>query len=72
MKRRSVLGPSCSKDNKFIMTPSQQIKSAGLSSLNEVAEITKQSPQTLSNWAKNKPELFKVVIAGCLALKEAS
>jgi len=51
------------------MTPSQQAKAAGLKSLLEVSELTGTSIQTLSNWAKNKPELFSVVIAGCVVKK---
>lgn len=50
------------------MTPSQQAKREGLKSLSQVSEITGVSLQTLTNWAKNKPELFKVVLAGCKAL----
>lgn len=49
------------------MTPSQQAKAEGLKSLSRVAEMTGQSLQTLSNWAKNKPELFKIVLLGCKA-----
>ena len=51
------------------MTPSQQAKAAGLKSLLEVSELTGVSYQTLNNWAKNKPELFGVVIAGCVVKK---
>ena len=51
----------------YKMTPSQQAKAAGLKSLLEVSEITGASIQTLSNWAKNKPQLFEVVLAGCVA-----
>jgi len=47
------------------MTPSQQAKAAGLKSLRQVAQITKQSEQTLANWHKNKPELFAIVVLGC-------
>jgi len=50
------------------MTPSQQAKAAGLKSLSQVTEVTGVSLQTLSNWHKHKPELFKAVIAGCVAL----
>tara|TARA_R110000803_G_scaffold210685_3_gene283203 strand:- start:3266 stop:3439 length:174 start_codon:yes stop_codon:yes gene_type:complete len=46
------------------MTPSQQAKAAGLKSLLEVSEITSVSTQTLTNWAKNKPKLFRVVLVG--------
>jgi len=48
-------------------TPSQTIKHHGLKSLNQVSELTGQSPQTLINWHKNKPELFMVVVRGCVA-----
>ncbi len=49
------------------MTPSQQAKAAGLKNLAAVTQITGVSPQTLTNWHRHKPELFKVVIAGCVA-----
>ena len=49
------------------MTPSQQAKAEGLKSLSQVSEMTGQSLQTLSNWSKNKPELFKIVLLGCKA-----
>lgn len=49
------------------MTPSQQAKQAGLTGLKQVSEMTGQSAQTLINWYKNKPELFDVVISGCVA-----
>jgi len=47
------------------MTPSQQVKSVGLKSLTQVSELTGVSLQTLSNWYKDKPKLFNVVIEGC-------
>ena len=47
------------------MSPSQQAKAAGLKSLLQVSELTGVSIQTLSNWAKNKPGLFQVVLMGC-------
>jgi hypothetical protein len=46
------------------MTPSQTAKHHGCKSLAEVARVTKQSEQTLFNWYKSKPELFKVVCIG--------
>ncbi len=49
------------------MTPAQQAKAAGLKSLAEVAQITGVNYQTLSEWAKHKPKLWRVVIAGCVA-----
>jgi hypothetical protein len=51
------------------MTTAKAAKEAGLSSLAEVSKISGQSPQTLDNWHKHKPELFKVVLAGCLSIK---
>lgn len=50
------------------MTASQQAKAAGLKSLAVVVEMTGASYQTLTNWHKNKPELFRIVIAGCKAI----
>jgi len=49
-------------------TPSQQAKLAGLKSLTTVSDITGVSLQTLTNWHKDKPKLFKAVVAGCVAL----
>ena len=53
------------------MTPSQQAKAAGLSSLAVVVDMTGVSYQTLNNWHKHKPNLFATVLAGCKALHEA-
>ena len=47
------------------MTPSQQAKAAGLKSLTQVMELTGVSLQTLTNWHRDKPKLFKTVILGC-------
>ena len=49
------------------MTPSQQAKAAGLKNLLQVCELTGQSAQTLTNWHRDKPELFKIVLLGCVA-----
>lgn len=51
------------------MFPSQACKEAGLKGLSELANLTNQSAQTLSNWYKHKPDLFRVLIAGALAMK---
>jgi len=48
-------------------TPAEQAKAEGLKSLSQVSGMTGQSLQTLSNWAKSKPELFKIVLLGCKA-----
>lgn len=50
------------------MTPSQQAKAAGLKSLAEMSRISGVSKRTLINWHKSKPQLFKTVLAGCVAL----
>ena len=52
------------------MTPSKQAKQQGLKNLAEVSNLTDVDRQTLSNWAKNKPQLFKVVLAGCKAITD--
>jgi hypothetical protein len=50
------------------MTPSKQAKELGLKSLTQVSELTGQSLQTLTNWFNDKPELFNVVLIGCVQL----
>ena len=51
------------------MKASEQVKAAGLKSLSELAEISRQSPQTLINWHKNKPKLFDLVLKGAVVTK---
>jgi len=46
------------------MTPSEQCKAAGLTSLAELSRITSASVGTLANWSKHKPVLFEVVLFG--------
>ena len=48
------------------MTASEAAKAANLKSLKQVSELTGQSPQTLTNWFNHKPELYKIVLLGCL------
>jgi len=48
------------------MTPSQQCKAAGLKSLAELVKISEVSEQTLINWHRDKPKLFKLVLAGAV------
>ena len=52
------------------MTPSQQAKAAGLKSLLQVSELTGVRTQTLNNWAKNKPKLFRTVMLGAMKIQE--
>lgn len=47
------------------MTPSQQAKSVGLKSLTQVSQITGVSLNTLTNWQRDKPDLFRIVLLGC-------
>ena len=47
------------------MTPAQQAKSVGLKSLTQVSQITGVSLNTLTNWHRDKPQLFKIVLIGC-------
>ncbi len=49
------------------MTASKQAKELGLKSLTQVSELTGQSLQTLTNWFNDKPELFEVVLLGCVS-----
>ena len=49
------------------MTPSQQAKAAGLKNLTIVSTTTGVSLNTLTNWHRDKPKLFKTVLLGCLA-----
>lgn len=49
------------------MTPAQQAKSVGLKSLTQVSEISGVSLQTLTNWHRDKPDLFRVVLLGVKA-----
>lgn len=49
------------------MTASKEAKAAGLKNLLLVTEMTGVHANTLINWHKKKPELFRTVIYGCLA-----
>lgn len=50
------------------LTPSQQAKAAGLKNLLQVQTMTGQSAQTLTNWHRDKPELFRIVLLGCVSM----
>ena len=52
-------------------TPAQTAKAVGLHNLSQVSRQTGVSLQTLHNWHKNKPELFRIVLLGCVALQES-
>lgn len=51
------------------MTPSQQAKVIAGHNLQTVSAITGVSPQTLSNWAKSKPNCFYALLVGCKHLR---
>ena len=50
-------------------TASKYAKQAGLKSLAEAVRMTGRSADTLTRWHKDMPDLFKVVILGCLEVK---
>jgi uncharacterized protein YidB (DUF937 family) len=51
------------------MTPAQTAKALGCQSLTQISKATGVSLQTLSNWHKHKPELFRIV---CIGVKHES
>jgi hypothetical protein len=51
-----------------VLSPSRQAKAAGLKNLTQVSELTGTSLNTLTNWHRDKPKLFAVVLSGCLAI----
>jgi len=54
------------------MTPSKQAKSVGLKSLTQVSNLTGVSLNTLTNWHRDKPALFEVVLLGVKAKSTGS
>jgi hypothetical protein len=50
-------------------TASKYAKEAGLKSLAEAVRMTGRSADTLTRWHKDMPDLFRVVIIGCLESK---
>jgi hypothetical protein len=73
-----IVGAVVDYDNRVKMTASKQAKKAGLKSLTQVRDLlgTNKSGnpmvscQTLNNWHNNKPELFEVVLLGCVSKLE--
>ena len=53
------------------ITASERAKNLGLKNLNQMAEMTEQSTQTLNNWFNNKNKLFEIVLAGCIKKNNA-
>lgn len=48
-------------------TASQYVKSQGFKTLREVSELSKVSERTLYSHWQNRPELFRVIVAGVKA-----
>lgn len=46
------------------MNQNKQCKAIGLKGLGELSDITGVSHQTLSNWCRDKPKLFNIVLKG--------
>jgi len=67
----SVFTASCDNCQRLHPTPSRQAKSVGLKSLTQVSQITGVSLNTLTNWHRDKPELFRIVLLGVKADIEA-
>ena len=51
------------------MKPSELVKITGLKNLNELAEISGESVQTLNNWHKNNPLRFELILKGAVIKK---
>ena len=51
------------------MKPSEQVKMAGLKSLTEMAEAAGMSRETLINWHKERPEVFRLLLLGIVVDK---
>ena len=54
-----------------MIKPSQKCKSAGLTGLAELVEITGKCQNTLINWSKASPAFFDLVIIGAVTVKKA-
>lgn len=57
----------CEWRQKIHVTPSQHAKILGLKNLTQVSQITGTSLNTLTNWHRDKPELFRIVLKGCIS-----
>ena len=51
------------------LKPSEVVKMAGLKSLQELADMTGESVQTLNNWYKNNPLRFELILKGAVVKK---
>ena len=51
------------------MTPAKKVKSCGLTGLDEMSKLSTRPVSTLTTWFTTKPELFDVVLSGCVVKK---
>lgn len=51
-------------------TPSQQAKAAGLKSLEQMSQMVGKPTETLRNWHRYSPELFRILLIGCVLEKD--
>lgn len=51
-------------------TASERAKDLGIKNLKEVSELSGVSTQNLNNWLDKKPDLFEVVLLGCVEKKK--
>lgn len=52
---------------KRILTTAQLIRKAGIESIQLVCDSTGISRQTLDNWQKTRPKLFRIILLGVIA-----
>jgi len=48
------------------LTPAKKSKSCGLSGMDEMSRLANKPKSTLADWFKTNPELFDVVLSGCI------
>jgi len=51
------------------MSASKQCKEAGLKNMIELIEISNKPRRTLEVWYHSNPQFFKVIVSGCVAVK---
>lgn len=53
----------------LLMTPAKKAKSCGLTGMAEMSSLCNKAQSTLADWFNNNPELFDVVLSGCVVKK---
>ena len=51
------------------MTPGKKAKSAGINGMIEMGQLANKAKSTLEGWYHTNPELFNVVLSGCVVKK---